>query len=217
MSRTLQRRDDVLARRVARGDEAACSALFHRYHPRLELYCRSITRNDADAQDAAQTALTKAFAALRAREPERATRAPAGALGYLRRLWYDTGLSNHALAVRPTIDLAGAGRIVFGTDWPYADLPAEGTVLGALPGGGAVSRARGRTCRCPPHHLHRAGRSRPAPPGRAAGQDPVAAGVCRRWVRAVWRRPVPAVRTAMARALRLPASTTRRLARVTAV
>jgi hypothetical protein len=46
---------------------------------------------------------------------------------------------------------------------------------------------------------------------------PVVPGVWRRWVRAVWRRPVPAVRTAMARALRLPASTTRRLARVTAV
>ena len=49
------------------------------------------------------------------------------------------------------------------------------------------------------------------------GQPAVLPGFCRRWVRAVWRRPVPAVRTAMARALRLPASTTRRLARVTAV
>jgi hypothetical protein len=38
-----------------------------------------------------------------------------------------------------------------------------------------------------------------------------------RWVSAVWRRPVPAVRTATARALRSPTSTTRRLARVTAV
>ena len=48
-------------------------------------------------------------------------------------------------------------------------------------------------------------------------QGLVVLGFWRRWVRAVWRRPVPAVRTAMARALRLPASTTRRLARVTAV
>jgi hypothetical protein len=49
------------------------------------------------------------------------------------------------------------------------------------------------------------------------GQPAVLPGFSRRWVRAVWRRPVPAVRTAMARALRLPASTTRRLARVMAV
>ena len=70
--------------------------------------------------------LAHRLASLEAREPERATRAPAGALAYLRRLYYDTGLSNHALAVRPTLALAEPGRIVFGTDWPYADLPAGG-------------------------------------------------------------------------------------------
>jgi predicted TIM-barrel fold metal-dependent hydrolase len=70
--------------------------------------------------------LAHRLASLEAREPERAARAPAGALEYLRRLYYDTGLSNHALAVQPTIELAGAERIVFGTDWPYADLPAAG-------------------------------------------------------------------------------------------
>lgn len=84
--------------------------------------------------------LAHRLASLAAREPERATRAPAGALGYLRRLWYDTGLSNHALAVRPTIDLAGAGRIVFGTDWPYAALPAEGDPAPDLDGFGAQAR-----------------------------------------------------------------------------
>jgi predicted TIM-barrel fold metal-dependent hydrolase len=70
--------------------------------------------------------LAHRLASLEAREPERAARAPAGALAYLRRIYYDTGLSNHALAVQPTIELAGAERIVFGTDWPYADLPAAG-------------------------------------------------------------------------------------------
>src|SRR4051812_46549194 len=59
-------------------------------------------------------------------------------------------------------------------------------------------------------------------PARCSGPDPGAQGLVifglwRRWVRPVWRRPVPAVRTAMARALRLPATTTRRLARVMAV
>ncbi len=66
--------DAALVRRAAVGDEAACSLIFRRYHPRLELYCRSITRNDADAQDAAQSAMTKAFTALRRRPPESALR-----------------------------------------------------------------------------------------------------------------------------------------------
>jgi predicted TIM-barrel fold metal-dependent hydrolase len=84
--------------------------------------------------------LAHRLASLAAREPERATRAPAGALGYLQRLWYDTGLSNHALAVRPTIELAGAERIVFGTDWPYADLPDAGDPAPDLDGLGAQAR-----------------------------------------------------------------------------
>lgn len=70
--------------------------------------------------------LAHRLASLEAREPEQAARAPAGALEYLRRLWYDTGLSNHDLPVRPTIDVAGADRVVFGTDWPYAALPDAG-------------------------------------------------------------------------------------------
>jgi hypothetical protein len=40
---------------------------------------------------------------------------------------------------------------------------------------------------------------------------------CRRWARAVWRRPAPLVRTAAARARRDPARTTSFLARVTPV
>jgi 6-methylsalicylate decarboxylase len=86
--------------------------------------------------------LAHRLASLEAREPARATGAPAGALAYLRRLYYDTGLSNHALAVRPALDLAGAGRIVFGTDWPYADLPAEGDPAPDLDGLADEVRAR---------------------------------------------------------------------------
>ena len=39
-------------------------------------------------------------------------------------------------------------------------------------------------------------------PAGPEGQPAVSPDFCRRWVRAVWRRPVPAVRAAMARALR---------------
>jgi predicted TIM-barrel fold metal-dependent hydrolase len=86
--------------------------------------------------------LAHRLASLEAREPERATRAPAGALAYLRRLYYDTGLSNHDLPVRPTVELAGPERIVFGTDWPYADLPPEGDPAPGLDGLGPDLRAR---------------------------------------------------------------------------
>jgi predicted TIM-barrel fold metal-dependent hydrolase len=60
------------------------------------------------------------------REPEQAAAAPAGALEYLRRQWYDTGLSNHALAVRSALEVTSPEHIVFGTDWPYAALPETG-------------------------------------------------------------------------------------------
>jgi 6-methylsalicylate decarboxylase len=70
--------------------------------------------------------LAHRIASLADREPERATAAPAGALEYLRRQWYDTGLSNHALAVRGALEVTTPDRVVFGTDWPYAALPDEG-------------------------------------------------------------------------------------------
>ena len=69
-------------------------------------------------------------------------RAPEGALAYLKRLYYDTGLSNYELPGRPTLELAGAERIVFGTDWPYADLPPQGDPAPGLDGLGTDLRAR---------------------------------------------------------------------------
>ena len=71
--------------------------------------------------------LAHRIASLADREPDRAARAPAGALEYLRRQWYDTGLSNHALAVRGALEVTTPDRVVFGTDWPYAALPPDGT------------------------------------------------------------------------------------------
>jgi predicted TIM-barrel fold metal-dependent hydrolase len=71
--------------------------------------------------------LAHRLASLADREPERARKAPAGAVEYLRRQHYDTGLTNNRPAVEATCALAPLERIVFGTDWPYAALPATGT------------------------------------------------------------------------------------------
>jgi 6-methylsalicylate decarboxylase len=60
------------------------------------------------------------------RDPSRAAAAPAGALTYMERLYYDTGLSNNAVALAAVRELAGVEQIVFGTDWPYAVLPDGG-------------------------------------------------------------------------------------------
>ncbi len=56
--------DERLAEAVGRGDRNAFAAIYERYHQPLYRYCRSILRNDADAQDALQTAMVGAFVAL---------------------------------------------------------------------------------------------------------------------------------------------------------
>ncbi|HEY6029007.1 MAG TPA: amidohydrolase family protein, partial [Gaiellaceae bacterium] len=86
--------------------------------------------------------LAHRIASLADRQPQLAEQAPAGALEYLRRLWYDTGLSNNAVALASTLEVAPLEHVVFGTDWPYAafvpgDDPAPG--LEAI---GAERRAR---------------------------------------------------------------------------
>jgi RNA polymerase sigma factor (sigma-70 family) len=57
--------DERLARLVGQGSERAFVVLYERYHQVLYRYCRSIVGNEADAQDALQSALTNALAALR--------------------------------------------------------------------------------------------------------------------------------------------------------
>jgi RNA polymerase sigma factor (sigma-70 family) len=47
------------------GDERAFATLYERYYQSLYRYCRSMLRHDADAQDALQSAMTGAYAALR--------------------------------------------------------------------------------------------------------------------------------------------------------
>ena len=57
--------DERLARLVGEGSERAFAVLYARYHQSLYRYCRSIVRDDSDAQDALQSTLASAFAALR--------------------------------------------------------------------------------------------------------------------------------------------------------
>jgi predicted TIM-barrel fold metal-dependent hydrolase len=70
--------------------------------------------------------LAHRIASLADREPDQAAQAPAGALAYLERLYYDTGLANHAPGVVATREVTPLSHIVFGTDWPYAALPPDG-------------------------------------------------------------------------------------------
>src|SRR5437588_10613269 len=57
--------DELLARHAARGSERAFAILFERYHQPLYRYCRSIVRNEADAQDALQSTFAAALSALK--------------------------------------------------------------------------------------------------------------------------------------------------------
>lgn len=48
---------------------------------------------------------------------------PRGPLEYLGRLYYDTGLSANEPALRATLAVADVGHVVYGSDWPYAEVP----------------------------------------------------------------------------------------------
>jgi RNA polymerase sigma factor (sigma-70 family) len=56
--------DERLARLATRGSTRAFAAVYERYHQTLYRYCRSIVRDDADAQDALQSTFTRALSAL---------------------------------------------------------------------------------------------------------------------------------------------------------
>ena len=58
------RREGTLRSRAARGDAAAFAAVYERHHQALYRYCRSILRHEEDAQDALQSTMARAFAAL---------------------------------------------------------------------------------------------------------------------------------------------------------
>lgn len=56
--------DEFLARQAGRGSQRAFAVLYERYHQPLYRYCRSIVRNDGDAQDVLQSTFTAALSAL---------------------------------------------------------------------------------------------------------------------------------------------------------
>jgi RNA polymerase sigma factor (sigma-70 family) len=66
--------DERLARLVSRGSERAFGALYQRHHQALYRYCRSIVRDEDDAQDALQSAMMRALVALRAEGRDLAVR-----------------------------------------------------------------------------------------------------------------------------------------------
>jgi RNA polymerase sigma factor (sigma-70 family) len=67
--------DELLARLVGRGSERAFAALYERHHQSLYRYCRSIVRDEHDAQDALQSTMMHAYAALSAKERDLSVRA----------------------------------------------------------------------------------------------------------------------------------------------
>jgi RNA polymerase sigma factor (sigma-70 family) len=66
--------DEWLARRVSMGSTRAFAVLYRRHHQALYRYCRSIVHDDDDAQDALQSAMMRALAALQARKRDVAVR-----------------------------------------------------------------------------------------------------------------------------------------------
>src|SRR3954470_109906 len=57
-------REAVLRSRAAHGDAAAFARIYERHHDALYRYCQSLLRDDQDAQDALQSTMESAFAAL---------------------------------------------------------------------------------------------------------------------------------------------------------
>jgi RNA polymerase sigma factor (sigma-70 family) len=66
--------DERLARLVSRGSTGAFAVLYQRHHQALYRYCRSIVRDEDDAQDALQSAMTRALVAMRAQERDLAVK-----------------------------------------------------------------------------------------------------------------------------------------------
>jgi RNA polymerase sigma factor (sigma-70 family) len=104
--------DERLARLVAAGHSRAFSVVYERHHQALYRYCRSILRDDADAQDALQSTFAAAFAALRRSRPD----API-------RPWLYRIAHNEAVSLlrrrRPTTDLSAA------SNWPTTSVEDE--------------------------------------------------------------------------------------------
>jgi RNA polymerase sigma factor (sigma-70 family) len=93
--------DERLARLAAGGHARAFAVVYQRHHQALFRYCRSILRNDADAQDALQSTFAAAFAALGRGRPDAPIRP------WLFRIAHNEAVSTLRRR-RPTADLSEA-------------------------------------------------------------------------------------------------------------
>jgi 6-methylsalicylate decarboxylase len=85
--------------------------------------------------------LAHRIASLAVRSPEFADFTPARVAGALASLYYDTGLSNHIEPIEATLAHVPFEHVVFGSDWPYAVLPAGPDFAPDLSALGAERRA----------------------------------------------------------------------------
>src|SRR6185437_8269906 len=96
--------DDRLVRLAAQGSQRAFATLYERHHQTLYRYCRSIVRDEQDAQDVLQTTMAKAFAALSKGAPDAPLRP------WLFRIARNESIS--ALRARkPTVELDAAAHL----------------------------------------------------------------------------------------------------------
>ncbi len=96
--------DERLVGMAAAGHPRAFAVVYERHHQALYRYCRSILRNDADAQDALQSTFAAAFAALGRGRPDAPIRP------WLFRIAHNEAVSTLRRR-RPTSDLSAA------SDW----------------------------------------------------------------------------------------------------
>jgi RNA polymerase sigma factor (sigma-70 family) len=89
--------DERLARRVARGDPRAFATIFERHHQELYRYCRALVGDPSDAEDALQSTMLAALAALPGERRDIALRP-----------WLFRVAHNEAISIirrrRPTVD-----------------------------------------------------------------------------------------------------------------
>ena len=146
------RREGVLRSRAARGDAAAFAAVYERHHQALYRYCRSILRHEEDAQDALQSTMTRAFAALQDEQRD-----------FELRPWLFRIAHNEAISIlrrrRTTAEL---------DDVPGGDGEIEDRVCGARGAAGAGAGPR-RSARAPARGARPARAQRPQPRGDRRG------------------------------------------------
>ena len=98
----------AVARRCG-GTRRAFAALYQRHHQALYRYCRSILRHDEDAQDALQSTMAKAFAALQNEQRD-----------FELRPWLFRIAHNEAISIlrrrRDAAELDAAAAVALGTD-----------------------------------------------------------------------------------------------------